>query len=86
VSQDRDVGYILEFANAQLLELRMYDGQLDARLRALYDRVAAARTRRRPRLSGRVSAGVGRPPNAGGRPHRLLIVTELLLSVLRSTP
>jgi len=50
---DCDVEYILEFANAQLLELRMYDGQLDARLPALYDRVAAARTRRRPRLSGR---------------------------------
>ena len=52
-AEDRDVEYILEFANAQLLELRLYDGQLDARLPALYDRVAAARTRRRPRLSGR---------------------------------
>ena len=51
--EDRDVEYILEFANAQLLELRMFDGQLDARLPALYERVAAARTRRRPRLSGR---------------------------------
>ena len=52
-ADDRDVEYILEFANAQLLELRMYDGQLDARLPALYDRVAAVRTRRRPRLAGR---------------------------------
>jgi len=50
---DRDVEYVLEFANAQLLELRMYDLQLDGALPALYDRVAAARARRRPRLSGR---------------------------------
>jgi hypothetical protein len=52
-AEDRDVEYVLEFANAQLLELRMYDLQLDAELPALYDRVAAARARRRPRLSGR---------------------------------
>jgi hypothetical protein len=50
---DRDIEYVLEFANAQLLELRMYDLQLDGALPALYDRVAAARARRRPRLSGR---------------------------------
>ena len=52
-ADDRDVEYVLEFANAQLLELRMYDLQLDTDLPALYDRVAAARARRRPRLSGR---------------------------------
>lgn len=51
--EDRDVEYVLEFANAQLLELRMYDMLLDAELPALYDRVAAARARRRLRLSGR---------------------------------
>jgi len=45
---DRDVEYILEFANAQLLELRYYDAVLDAELPAMYDRIAAAR--------GRVSA------------------------------
>ena len=50
---DRDVEYVLEFANAQLLELRMYDLQLDGALPALYDRVAAARARGRPRFSGR---------------------------------
>jgi hypothetical protein len=48
---DRDIEYVLEFANAQLLELRMFDQQLDAELPALYDRVAAARERLRP--SGR---------------------------------
>ncbi|MEO8623506.1 MAG: hypothetical protein ABI625_20685 [bacterium] len=51
--EDRDVEYVLEFANAQLLELRVYDFQLDSALPALYDRVAAERARRRPRLSGR---------------------------------
>lgn len=44
-ASDRDVEYILEFANAQLLELRVYDALLDAELPAMYDRVAAARTR-----------------------------------------
>ena len=48
LSGDRDVEYILEFANAQLLELRMYDALLDAELPAMYDRIAAARKRRHP--------------------------------------
>ena len=42
-AEDRDVEYVLEFANAQLLELRVYDLQLDAELPALYDRAEAAR-------------------------------------------
>lgn len=54
--EDRDVEYILEFANAQLLELRVYDQQLDADLPALYDRAEAARKRRSPRLTGRFRA------------------------------
>ena len=53
---DRDAEYILEFANAQLLELRVYDQQLDADLPALYDRAEAARARRSPRLTGRFRA------------------------------
>ena len=44
---DSDVEYILEFANAQLLELRYYDALLDAELPKLYDRIARARIRRR---------------------------------------
>jgi len=43
---DTDVQYILEFANAQLLELRVYDAVLDAELPAMYDRIASARPRR----------------------------------------
>lgn len=55
-TEDRDVEYVLEFANAQLLELRMFDQQLDADLPALYDRAEAARARRSPRLTGRFRA------------------------------
>ncbi len=47
-ANDRDVEYILEFANAQLLELRVYDALLDAELPAMYDRIAAARRRQLP--------------------------------------
>ena len=42
--QDEDVEYVLEFANAQLLELRVFDALLDAELPRLYDRIAAVRT------------------------------------------
>lgn len=42
---DQDVELVLEFANAQLLELRVYDALLDSELPALYDRIAAARRR-----------------------------------------
>lgn len=58
---DRDVEYILEFANAQLLELRVYDALLDAELPSMYDRVAVARRRLRPmstRRFGKVLADV----------------------------
>jgi hypothetical protein len=50
---DHDVEFVLEFANAQFLELRVYDGQLDAELPALYDRIEAARKRRLQVGSGR---------------------------------
>ena len=43
---DTDVEFILEFANAQLLELRYYDALLDAELPKLYDRIEQARRRR----------------------------------------
>ncbi|MEO5616921.1 MAG: hypothetical protein ABIS67_04045 [Candidatus Eisenbacteria bacterium] len=41
--EDSDVQYVLEFANAQLLELRYYDAVLDAELPRIYDRIAEAR-------------------------------------------
>lgn len=44
--QDTALQYILEFANAQLLELRYYDAMLDAELPRLYDAIEAARARR----------------------------------------
>ena len=50
---DTDVQYVLEFANAQLLELRVYDALLDAELPKMYDRVAAARTGARALLGRR---------------------------------
>lgn len=45
-SHDTDVQYILEFANAQLLELRYYDALLDQDLPRLYDAIERARARR----------------------------------------
>lgn len=43
---DTDLQYVLEFANAQLLELRYYDAILDAELPRLYDAIEAARRKR----------------------------------------
>jgi hypothetical protein len=40
---DHDVEYVLEFANAQLLELRVYDALLDEELPLLYDRIEERR-------------------------------------------
>jgi virulence-associated protein VagC len=48
--RDTDVQYILEFANAQLLELRLYDALLDAELPSMYERAATARASRLPLL------------------------------------
>jgi hypothetical protein len=42
-SGSRDIPDVLEFANAQLLELRYYDALLDAELRRIYDDFAQAR-------------------------------------------
>ena len=58
-ASDRDVEYMLEFANAQLLELRVYDALLDAELPAMYDRVAAARRRALPLLTRRFQSVLG---------------------------
>jgi hypothetical protein len=42
-AEDTDVQYVLEFANAQLLELRYYDALLDRELPRMYDRIEEAR-------------------------------------------
>jgi hypothetical protein len=42
-AEDTDVQYVLEFANAQLLEVRYHDSILDVELPRMYDEVAAAR-------------------------------------------
>ncbi|HEY7637849.1 MAG TPA: hypothetical protein VH763_20055 [Gemmatimonadales bacterium] len=55
--EDQDVEYVLEFANAQLLELRVFDAVLDAELPRMYDRIAEVR----------------RKPYALFRPYRSLL-------------
>jgi len=45
VPEDKDVQYILEFANAQLLELRYHDSLLDRELPRTYEEIAGARGR-----------------------------------------
>ncbi|HYM81688.1 MAG TPA: hypothetical protein VEY91_09820 [Candidatus Limnocylindria bacterium] len=44
-ADDTDIQYVLEFANAQLLELRVYDALLDDELPNIYDRVSALRAK-----------------------------------------
>ena len=56
---ESDVEYIVEFANAQLLELRYYDAALDAELPALYDRIERARAARRRPLRRQYSQVLG---------------------------
>ena len=52
-ADDHDIEYVLEFANAQLLELRVFDAMLDAELPKMYHRVAAARAAPHLLLRGR---------------------------------
>jgi hypothetical protein len=47
VAEDLDVEFILEIANAQILELRFFDAMLDGELRSMYERVGVARRRTR---------------------------------------
>ncbi len=64
VAEDNDVQYVLEFANAQLLELRHFDAVLDGELPRIYDHIAEARHgfpgvgRRYGRLLGEMQARV----------------------------
>jgi hypothetical protein len=56
VLEDADVQYILEFANAQLLELRFYDAVLDRELMRMYDRISEARAKPRRFLQQRFTS------------------------------
>lgn len=78
--EDRDVEFVLEFANAQLLELRVYDAELDAELPKLYDRIVAARRRRLGRrfrlLLGEVQARVAEVTEITERADNAFKVTD----------
>jgi len=79
---DHDVEYILEFANAQLLELRFYDAMLDRELPLMYDRAAAARkvrnipTRRFSPLLGALQAQLADVTETVERVDNALKVTD----------
>ena len=63
-AEDTDVQYVLEFANAQLLELRFDDALLDAEIPKIYTRVAEARRGVAP-AGARASAGCWRTCRRG---------------------
>jgi hypothetical protein len=79
---DSDVEYVLEFANAQLLELRWHDRQLDEELPRIYDEVAAARRafrllgRRFSRLLGALQTRVADVTESVERAENSLKVTD----------
>jgi hypothetical protein len=79
---DADVPYVLEFANAQLLELRYHDLLLDAELPRVYEETAAARKafrllgRRFSRLLGNLQARVADATESVERAENSLKVTD----------
>jgi hypothetical protein len=80
--EDTDVQYVLEFANAQLLELRYYDSILDRELPRVYDGIAAARGgfhllgRRYSRLLAALQTRVTDATEAVERTENALKVTD----------
>jgi hypothetical protein len=78
--EETDVEYVLEFANAQLLELRYYDALLDAQLPRIYDRVAEHRAgryaRRFTRLLGDLQTLVADSTETVERAENALKVTD----------
>ena len=81
VREDTDVQYVLEFANAQLLELRLYDAILDAELPRTYDEIEAARQRtlgvgRFSRLLSAIQTRVADATEAVERVENSLKVTD----------
>ena len=82
VAEDTDVEYVLEFANAQLLELRYYDTMLDREIPRIYDEIAAARRafhvvgRRYSRLLGALQSRVADVTELVERVENSLKVTD----------
>jgi hypothetical protein len=82
VPEDVDVQYVLEFANAQLLELRYYDAILDEELPRTYDEIATARRgfhvlgRRYSRLLATLQTRVADATEAVERAENALKVTD----------
>jgi len=82
VPEDTDVQFVLEFANAQLLELRYYDAILDEELPRTYDEIASARRgfhllgRRYSRLLAVLQARVADATEAVERAENALKVTD----------
>jgi len=82
VPEDVDVEYVLEFANAQLLELRYYDSVLDQEIPRIYDEIAAARQsfrfmgRRYSRLLAALQTRVADATELVERVENALKVTE----------
>jgi len=82
VRRDTDVQYVLEFANAQLLELRWYDAVLDAELPAIQTLLLQARQgfhvmgRRYSRLLGRLQQRVADSTELMERVENSLKVTD----------
>jgi hypothetical protein len=80
--EDTDVQYVLEFANAQLLELRYYDTILDAELPRINDEIADARRgfhvlgRRYSRLLAALQTRVADATEAVERVENSLKVTD----------
>jgi hypothetical protein len=82
VAEDTDVEYVLEFANAQLLELRYYDTVLDQEVPRIYVEIAAARKgyhllgRRYSRLLAALQSRVADATELVERVENSLKVTE----------
>ncbi len=81
-ADDEDVAYVLEFANAQLLELRYYDAVLDRELPHLNAEIADARRgfhllgRRYARVLGALQARVADATEVTERVENALKVTD----------
>ncbi len=82
VPEDTDVQYVIEFANAQLLELRYYDSLLDRELPRMYDRIEEARHgfhifgRRYSRLLSQLQTRVAETTELVERTENALKVTD----------